>query len=186
MCVYTHINRHTHVHIYTYVYIYIHTCYSPQGVIFCVNIYIHMYKGSLIPYPPDKVSNRARTALTCQSTICGCAAESERGNIEQFQPRLNSLQITVRVWVFINLRFRFSSMNHSFDSHSRSKSNSNDSKSFYRKLLSSQTSCPAYTLNPKLNPYFGGSGDSVSRLITGMNGVTIWVIRVINLLTKSP
>ena len=32
----------------------------------------------------------------------------------------------------------------------------------------------------------GGSGDLVSRLIMGINGVTIWVIGVINLLTKSP
>ena len=117
-----------------------------------------MYTGFLIPCPPDKISNRARTALTCQSTICGCAAESERRSIEQFQPRLNSLQITVRVRVFINFRFRVSSMNHSFDGHSRSKSNSNDSKSFYRKLLSSQTSCPAYTLNLNSTPTLGGQG----------------------------
>ena len=34
--------------------------------------------------------------------------------------------------------------------------------------------------------YLGGQGDLVSRLIMGINGVTIWVIGVINLLTKSP
>ena len=32
----------------------------------------------------------------------------------------------------------------------------------------------------------GGSGDLVSRLIVGINGLTIWVKGVINLLTKSP
>ena len=32
----------------------------------------------------------------------------------------------------------------------------------------------------------GIQGDLVSRLIMGINGVTIWVIGVINLLTKSP
>ena len=32
----------------------------------------------------------------------------------------------------------------------------------------------------------GGSGDLVSRLIMGINRVTIWVIGVINLLIKSP
>ena len=32
----------------------------------------------------------------------------------------------------------------------------------------------------------GGQGDLVSRLIMGINGLTIWVIGVINLLTKSP
>ena len=32
----------------------------------------------------------------------------------------------------------------------------------------------------------GGSGDLVSRLIMGIFKVTIWVIGVINLLTKSP
>ena len=35
-------------------------------------------------------------------------------------------------------------------------------------------------------PYLGGQGDLVSRLIMGISGVTIWVIGVINLLTKSP
>ena len=34
--------------------------------------------------------------------------------------------------------------------------------------------------------YLGGHGDLVSRLIMGIIGVTIWVIGVINLLTKSP
>ena len=43
---------------------------------------------------------------------------------------------------------------------------------------------PALTLNHK--PYLGGQGDLVSRLIMGIDGVTIWVIGVINLLTKSP
>ena len=32
----------------------------------------------------------------------------------------------------------------------------------------------------------GGSWDLVSGLIMGINGLTIWVIGVINLLTKSP
>ena len=36
------------------------------------------------------------------------------------------------------------------------------------------------------NPNLGGQGDLVSRLIMGINGVTIWVIGVTNLLTKSP
>ena len=34
--------------------------------------------------------------------------------------------------------------------------------------------------------YLGGQGDLISRLIMGIIGVTIWVIGVINLLTKSP
>ena len=34
--------------------------------------------------------------------------------------------------------------------------------------------------------YLEGQGDLVSRLIKGIIGVTIWVIGVINLLTKSP
>ena len=34
--------------------------------------------------------------------------------------------------------------------------------------------------------YLGGQGDVVSGLIRGITGVTIWVIGVINLLTKSP
>ena len=38
--------------------------------------------------------------------------------------------------------------------------------------------CPVST-------YLGGQGDLVSRLIMGINGVTIWVIGVTNLLTKS-
>ena len=35
-------------------------------------------------------------------------------------------------------------------------------------------------------PYLGGQGDFVSGLILGITRVTIWVIGVINLLTKSP
>ena len=34
--------------------------------------------------------------------------------------------------------------------------------------------------------YLQGQGDLVSRLIMGISGVTIWVIGVLNLLTKSP
>ena len=34
--------------------------------------------------------------------------------------------------------------------------------------------------------YSEGQGDLVSRLIRGITGVTIWVIGVISLLTKSP
>ena len=34
--------------------------------------------------------------------------------------------------------------------------------------------------------YLEGHGDLVSRLIRGITRVTIWVIGVINLLTKSP
>ena len=34
--------------------------------------------------------------------------------------------------------------------------------------------------------YLGGQGDLVSRSKMGINGLTIWVIAVINLLTKSP
>ena len=34
--------------------------------------------------------------------------------------------------------------------------------------------------------YLEGQGDLLSRLIRGIIGVTIWVIGVINLLTKSP
>ena len=37
-----------------------------------------------------------------------------------------------------------------------------------------------------LSDCLGGQGDLVSRLIMGINGVTIWVIGVMNLLTKSP
>ena len=33
--------------------------------------------------------------------------------------------------------------------------------------------------------YLGGQGDLVSRLVMGISGLTIWVIGVINLLTKS-
>ena len=35
-------------------------------------------------------------------------------------------------------------------------------------------------------PYLEGQGDLVTRLIMGIIGVTIWVIGVSNLLTKSP
>ena len=34
--------------------------------------------------------------------------------------------------------------------------------------------------------YLEGQGDLVTRLIMGINGLTIWVIGVITLLTKSP
>ena len=34
--------------------------------------------------------------------------------------------------------------------------------------------------------YLEGQGDLVTRLILGIIGVTIWVIGIINLLTKSP
>ena len=34
--------------------------------------------------------------------------------------------------------------------------------------------------------YLGGQGDLVSRLIMGVNGLTIWVTGVNNLLTESP
>ena len=40
------------------------------------------------------------------------------------------------------------------------------------------------TRNPK--PYLEGQGDLVSRLLMGITGVTIWVMGVLNLLTKSP
>ena len=36
------------------------------------------------------------------------------------------------------------------------------------------------------NPYLKGQGDLVTRLIMGITGVTIWVIAVMNLLTKPP
>ena len=36
------------------------------------------------------------------------------------------------------------------------------------------------------NPYLEGQGDLATRLIMGIIGVTIWVIGIINLLTKSP
>ena len=39
-------------------------------------------------------------------------------------------------------------------------------------------------LGPK--PYLEGQGDLVSRLIMGLIRVSIWVIGIINLLTKSP
>ena len=35
-------------------------------------------------------------------------------------------------------------------------------------------------------PCLGGQGDLVSRLIMGINGLTIWVVGAVNLLTKSP
>ena len=34
--------------------------------------------------------------------------------------------------------------------------------------------------------YLGGQGDLVSRFIMGINGVAIWVIGAMSLLTKSP
>ena len=37
-----------------------------------------------------------------------------------------------------------------------------------------------------MGSYLEGQGDLVSGLIMGIIGVTIWVIGVINLLTKSP
>ena len=39
-------------------------------------------------------------------------------------------------------------------------------------------------VNP--GPYLEGHGDLVSGLIMGINGLTIWVIGAINLVTKSP
>ena len=39
---------------------------------------------------------------------------------------------------------------------------------------------------PRRETVLGGQGDLVSRLIMGINGLTISVIGVINLLTKSP
>ena len=38
----------------------------------------------------------------------------------------------------------------------------------------------------KNHRYLGGQGDRVTRLLMGITRVTIWVIGVINLLTKSP
>ena len=46
-------------------------------------------------------------------------------------------------------------------------------------------SCGAWRHGP-FRAYLGGQGDLVSGLIRGVTGVTIWVIGVINLLTKSP
>ena len=52
-----------------------------------------------------------------------------------------------------------------------------------------------YALNPSSakvglsqnpGPYLEGQGNLLSRLVTGITTVTIWVIGVINLLTKSP
>ena len=37
-----------------------------------------------------------------------------------------------------------------------------------------------------LRAYLEGQGDLVTRLIMGIIGVTVWVLGVINLLTKSP
>ena len=39
---------------------------------------------------------------------------------------------------------------------------------------------------PPFTPYLEGQGDLVTRLIMRIIGVSIWVIRVINLLTRSP
>ena len=41
-------------------------------------------------------------------------------------------------------------------------------------------------MGPAATHYLEGQGDLVTRLIMGIIGVTIWVIKVINLLTKSP
>ena len=41
-------------------------------------------------------------------------------------------------------------------------------------------------MGPAATHYLEGQGDLVSGLIMGIIGVTIWVIGVINLLTKSP
>ena len=43
-----------------------------------------------------------------------------------------------------------------------------------------------FSKTPPATPYLGGQGDLVSRLIMGINGLTMWVIGVTNLLTKSP
>ena len=52
-------------------------------------------------------------------------------------------------------------------------------------ILSYQKDSYVY-LSCSLGTLLGGSGDLVSRLIMGIIGVTIWIIGVINLLTKSP
>ena len=39
---------------------------------------------------------------------------------------------------------------------------------------------------PPFTPYLEGQGDLVTRLIMRIIGGSIWVIRVINLLTRSP
>ena len=39
---------------------------------------------------------------------------------------------------------------------------------------------------PRLEAYLEGQGDVVIRLITGVSGVTLWVIGVVFLLAKSP
>ena len=41
-------------------------------------------------------------------------------------------------------------------------------------------------LHDKHDSYLEGHGDLVNRLILGITRATMWVIRVINLLTKSP
>ena len=41
-------------------------------------------------------------------------------------------------------------------------------------------------LQPRTHALLGGSGDLVTRLIMGKIGLTLWVIGVIHLLTKSP
>ena len=43
-----------------------------------------------------------------------------------------------------------------------------------------------YFLKVSMGLYLEGQGDLVTRLIRGRTRVTIWVIGVINLLTKSP
>ena len=41
-------------------------------------------------------------------------------------------------------------------------------------------------LQPRTHALLGGSGDLVTRLIMGIIGVSIWVIGVLHLRTKSP
>ena len=53
-----------------------------------------------------------------------------------------------------------------------------------KELKPGSTSSQGGDSNPR--SLLGGSGDLVTRLIMGIIEVTIWVIRVINLLTKSP
>ena len=43
----------------------------------------------------------------------------------------------------------------------------------------------SYSLNSEYPPYLEGQGDLVSRLIREISRITIWVVGVINLLTKS-
>ena len=54
----------------------------------------------------------------------------------------------------------------------------------YKLLHVSLAKACSSALEPK--PYLEGQGDLVTRLILGIIGATIWVIGVINLLTKSP